>query len=66
MWAPEQLLNEAVVHDAVTLALRVLAIEQDHAGKSPYRYSELPNKGMGAAHKNTGKCLHCDMQYEVC
>lgn len=53
LWAAEKLLQEPVIHDAVTLYLRVLKIEQDHA-QSPYRYSELPNNGLGAAFKCTG------------
>ena len=54
LWAPETLLLEPLVHDAVVEYLRVLQVEQDHAAASPYRYSELPNDGMGSAIKATG------------
>lgn len=54
IYAPEQLLQEPIIHDAVVLYLRVLQIEQHHTESSPYRYSELPNNGLGPASQVTG------------
>ncbi|KIZ00578.1 hypothetical protein MNEG_7382 [Monoraphidium neglectum] len=54
IWGPEQLLNEAVIHDAVVVCLKVMVIEQRHNELSPYRYSELANNGIGPANNYTG------------
>jgi hypothetical protein len=54
IWRPEQLLGEALVHDAVVLMLKVLEIEQHHEEKSPYRYSELAREGLGSPIGYTG------------
>ena len=51
---PRHFSKEALVHDAVVIALSVLKIEQNHFKDSPYRYSELPNDGLGVACNWTG------------
>jgi meiotically up-regulated gene 157 (Mug157) protein len=38
IWKPSELLQEAAVHDAVVLLLKVLMIEQHHEQLSPYRW----------------------------
>jgi hypothetical protein len=38
LFAPERLLNETVVHDAVAATIRTWKIEQNHEHQSPYRW----------------------------
>ncbi|KAG1657770.1 hypothetical protein FOA52_010141 [Chlamydomonas sp. UWO 241] len=54
IWAPDQLLGDALVHDAVVALLKVLVMEQHHEELSPYRYSELPREGSGKPVAFTG------------
>lgn len=56
LWEPQVLLMEPLIHDSVVLVLNVLQIEQNHFKASPYRYSELPNDGVGVACNWTGGC----------
>jgi meiotically up-regulated gene 157 (Mug157) protein len=39
LYAPERLLNETVVHDAVATTIRTWRIEQRHEERSPYRWA---------------------------
>lgn len=57
--APEQLVNEAVVFDAVRLMLDVWATEQHHEERSQYRYSELQRDGLGSPVAYTGAWCRC-------
>lgn len=52
--APELLVNEPVVFDAVRLMLDVWVTEQHHEERSRYRYSELPRDGRGPLVNYTG------------
>jgi meiotically up-regulated gene 157 (Mug157) protein len=47
VWRPEALLREPQVHDAVTLMLKVLMIEQHHEQLSPYRCARVGCCGCG-------------------
>lgn len=52
--SPEQLLSESLILDAVALTVHTWAVEQRHEQDSPYRYSELPRKGLGPPVAYTG------------
>jgi meiotically up-regulated gene 157 (Mug157) protein len=41
LFAPERLLNETVVHDAVAATIRTWKIEQRHEERSPYRWAAV-------------------------
>lgn len=67
--APEQLVNEPVVFDAVRLMVDVWVTEQHHEELSPYRYSELPRDGLGSPVAYTGarpaaRWLSCGQLHE--
>jgi meiotically up-regulated gene 157 (Mug157) protein len=54
LYRPEVLLQETLIFDAVNLLVDVYIVEQEHDTKSPYRYFELPNNGLGTPTAYTG------------
>ena len=54
VYAPEQLLAETVVFDAVSVLVDTWIIEQYHEEHSKYRYVELDRAGLGAPSAYTG------------
>lgn len=54
LYKPEALLAEPLIFDAVMLMVNTWIVEQHHDDKSPYRYFELPQQGMGAPTAYTG------------
>lgn len=54
IWGRERFLNETIIRDSVLTTLRTYRIEQEHHKKSPYRYVELGDGGIGAKVGYTG------------
>ena len=54
LYRPEKLLDDPMIFDAVMLMVDTWIVEQHHDTKSPYRYFELPNGGLGTPTNYTG------------
>ena len=62
LYRPEALLAEPLVFDAASALVDMWTREQRHNESSQYRFSELPNGGLGAPVGYTGEDL-CSWQY---
>jgi len=54
VYGPEKVLDDPMIFDAVMLMVDTWIVEQHHDNKSPYRYFELPNEGLGKPTNYTG------------
>lgn len=52
--APQGLIGESLIYDAVSLMVDTWTTEQHHEESSTYRYSELPREGVGSPTSYTG------------
>ena len=56
LYAPERLLNETVVHDAVAAMINTWRIEQRHEEQSPYRWVASMGSWLAAGGRSVGSC----------
>lgn len=54
VWAPEKVLNDSLIHDAVLTMISTWQVEQHHEERSPYRWGSARAPGRIATAHRTG------------